>query len=115
MITKSQPDLAPKRKLLTTWETLHGQSRFKNRGWTGHTASYTLPWKQLKRAIGIFPRAHRRQIILSSRAGSHLLYSLRHGPHRDLAPGTSRSKAGRFELPISEPIVTGHITCSSWF
>ena len=69
MITTLQPDLSPKRKLLTTRETLHGQSRFKNRGWRGLTAGYTLPWKQLKRATGLLFRAHRRQIILCSRAG----------------------------------------------
>ena len=62
MITTSQPDLALKCKLLTTRETLHGQSRFKNRGWQGLTASYTLPWIQLKRTIGILPRVHRQQI-----------------------------------------------------
>ena len=73
MITTSQPDLAPKRKLLTTRETLHGQSRFKNRGWRGLTAGYTLPWKQLMQATGLLFQAYRRQIILSSPARNDLL------------------------------------------
>ena len=62
-----------KRKLLTTQETLHGQSRFKNQGWQGLMASYTLPWKQLTQATRLLFRAHRRQIILSSRARNNLL------------------------------------------
>ena len=112
--TSSIWTLHTKRKPIQS-QTLHGQCRFKNWGWRGHTAGYTLPWKQLRQAIGIFPRAHRPQIILSSLADSNLLGCHRHGPHWDSIPSTSRSKADQFELPIGKPkqLVRLHARASS--
>jgi len=62
-----------------------------------------IPQKQLKRAIGLLFQAHRRQIILSSRASDNLLGCHRHGLPWDFIPGVSRSKAVQFDLPIGEP------------
>jgi len=70
-------------------------------------AGYTLPWKQLKQATGIFPQAYQWQIILYSQANGNLLGSHCYGPHRDSIPGASHSKAVQFKLPIGEPIAIG--------